>query len=336
MIDILLAIGAGYYFKRFFQKESVRTAEWAIFLLLAFISGGFSETIVAAQIAILGIVLLVSFAGKSQFRKNRIWLSGAGLVGSLLSLVVNLLSPGNLIRAGDALELSSASNLWSRFYESFVQAVVFIPNWFVNRTVVAAFALLIGMFINLFYWREFKEMGYQRTIKRFMITTLIIFIGVWASLSPSFVIRGFAPPERALLIPYFLTSCLAVYWGWLGAGFLRNFLSSAHLKWLQVAIPLLLYIVLYFGPVSTGLSGIKFLPDLQTYSRMWDERDQFLRESAARGEKHVTVTNFHRHEALRRFEKSSVWMLGDFDEEPTYWINTGAAWYYGLDTISSE
>lgn len=332
---ILLALGAGYYLKRSGNAVEVRKFEAVFFLIFAFISGGFSETVVAAQVAILSVAMVIAFVSKSQNTIQR-WLLAAALTGSLLSLGVNLLSPGNFTRAGDVVEFSSAAKILPQLKNSLIQAIDFMPAWFKSDTFPSLLALLTGAFLNLFFQDEKPNVSISWGLKQFGLAGMVVLFGIWAALSPSFVIRGFAPPGRALLIPYFFASILAIYLGWLTMCVLRTLFPKKLVDWAYLGLPLALYLVIFAGPISTTTGSIKFLPHLQTYSRMWDERDQLLRESAAQGLKRVSVTNFQRHPALSQFDHSSVWMVGDFDEEPSYWINRGAAWYYGIKRISSR
>jgi hypothetical protein len=98
----------------------------------------------------------------------------------------------------------------------------------------------------------------------------------------------------------------------------------------------MLYVAMLFGPIATITSNLKLLPLLRTYAILWDERDQFIRDAVERGERTLVVTNFQKHKELRGLDHTSLWMVGDLEEDPDYWINQGAAWYYGLDKISTK
>jgi hypothetical protein len=98
----------------------------------------------------------------------------------------------------------------------------------------------------------------------------------------------------------------------------------------------LVYIALFFGPIATINANLKLLPTLRTYSILWDERDQVIRDAVNRGEKTLTVANFQNHKDLQGLDNSSLWIVGDLEEDPDYWINQGAAKYYGLDKLSTK
>ena len=170
----------------------------------------------------------------------------------------------------------------------------------------------------------------------FFEKSFIVFLGVWSAFAISYIPRGVSPPERALLLPYFLVTCLAIYYGWIAASMVYARLSRTALIVAQATITLLVYVGLVLGPVFTGIGGIRLLPTIKTYAILWDERDQLIRESAARGERTVTVTDFQKHAGLRELGELTIWKEGELEEDPNYWTNQAAAWYYGVDEISAK
>lgn len=333
---ISLALITGYFAKRWRDSSDLRITEMFTIFFVVFLVSGFSETIVVIQISMLVTVMFFLFVQTREKWKVTLKLFSPAIVGSFLSMLVIFLAPGNSVRIGGEPAFPAAHELLSRFYESFLQALLFIPGWTRDRTVVALFAVLFGVFANVFYRLEDSNIKPSRTINTFIKTATVIFLGIWASLTPSYVIRGFAPPERALLISFFLLSCLTVYFGWVIMNTLRYFLTDKFLMGYRIAAVFTISALLWFGPISTIFAGIRSDSILKTYASLWDERDQYIRESAAKGRRRVVVKNFSRAEELRELPKDSIWILGDFDENPAYWINQGAAMYYGVDVIASE
>jgi hypothetical protein len=333
---ILFSLFFGLLYKRLQKSTPLRTLEMIISLVLALIVGGFSETGVAVQITLLaGGIYFLALKNK-PVKKNALLLLIPALIGSILALIIMSLSPGNLERAGNLDNVFQIPDIAPRFFTSFEQALLFIPNWFSERTTLAGLTFLFGMLIYLVYSSSNQVVTIRQIVSRYLETSIFIFFGIWAALAPSFVIRGYAPPERALLIAFFLVTCLVIFWGWLAATTLHLFLIKTNTYLLQLTTIGLVYIALFFGPVATISSNLKLLPTLRTYSILWDERDQIIRDAVNRGEKTLTVTNFQKHKDLQALDNSSLWIVGDLEEDPDYWINQGAAKYYGLDKLSTK
>jgi len=333
---ILYSFFFGLLYRRLQKATQVRILEMLLSLALAFVAGGFSETGVAVQITLLGGGFYFLALKNKSSQKNALLLLIPALTGSILALVIMSLSPGNLARAGDLDNVFQIPDIAPRFFISFEQALLFIPKWFVERTTLAGLAFLFGMLIYLVCSSSNQAITLRQIVSRYFEMSIYVFLGIWSALAPSFIIRGYSPPERALLIAFFLITCLVIFWGWLAATLLHLFFIKTSAYLLQLAMLGLVYIALIFGPIATITANLKLLPILITYSILWDERDQFIKDAVNRGEKILTVTNFQKHKDLRRLDNSSLWIVGDLEEDPDYWINQGAARYYGLDKLSAK
>jgi hypothetical protein len=323
-------------YRRLQKATPVRILEIILSLVLALVAGGFSETGVAVQITLLaGGIYFLALKNKPT-QKNALLLLIPALIGSILALVIMSLSPGNLARAGDLDNVFQIPDIAPRFFISLEQALLFIPKWFVERTTLAGLAFLFGMLICLVCSSSNPTITLRKIASRYFEISIFVFLGVWSALAPSFIIRGYAPPERAMLIAFFLVTCLVIFWGWLAATILHLLFIKTNTYLLQLTMIGLVYIALFFGPIATINANLKLLPTLRTYSILWDERDQVIRDAVNRGEKILTVTNFQKHKDLQGLDNSSLWIVGDLEEDPDYWINQGAAKYYGLDKLSTK
>lgn len=333
---ILYSFFFGLLYRRLQKTTQVRILEMMLSLALAFVAGGFSETGVAVQITLLGGGFYFLVLKNNSSQKNGLLLLTPALIGSILAFVIMSLSPGNLARAGNLNNVFQIPDLSPRFIISFEQALLFIPNWFAERTTLAGLAFLFGMLIYLVYSPSNQAITSRQIVSRYFELSFYVFLGIWSALAPSFIIRGYAPPERALLIAFFLITCMVIYWGWLAATIIHLFFMKTSTYLLQITMIGLVYTALVFGPTATITANLKLMPTLRTYSILWDERDQVIKEAVNRGEQTLTVTNFQKHKDLRSLDNSSLWIVGDLEEDPDYWINQGAAWYYGLDELATK
>lgn len=354
---IMLAVGIGMIIKRYRSNKKMNFLVFLAFTSYAFIAGGFSEISVAIQIAMLGGMILITLWKQGDDKKIMLLLLSPMVLGSALSLVVMSLAPGNYVRA----TLSEVAYAWMRelslttemesgkigsllsfpgivtgIYQSLIQTLLFFPKWLNERTTFAVWSFFVGSFLKFLY-PAFGSKGNQRDIiHSFFENLFIVFLGVWSAFAISFISRGVSPPERALLLPYFLITYLAIYSGWIASSVVIDRLSNNFRILAQVIITLLAYTGLVYGPLITAIGSIKLLPAIKTYAELWDERDQHIRESAARGEQEITVTNFHKHPGLYELGDLTIWKEGELEEDPNYWTNQAVAWYYGVDEISTK
>ena len=91
---------------------------------------------------------------------------------------------------------------------------------------------------------------------------------------------------------------------------------------------------MYWMQVRTASASAQLIPTLRIYAQLWDERDAFLRQAGAQHKGAVVIPSLRRNPALHDLPPTSIWMLGELEENPGFWINQAAASYYGLKSIS--
>lgn len=348
----LLVLIAGLLIKRSNNNAPVSWEEIFFWLVLTVFCGGFSEGTVALQITCLGIAFFIMAVQPFKNKRNMLILIGAGLVGSFLSLTLMVVAPGNLARAMSSEEniglitagddignmggLILNTNLEKRLLNSLFYTCSLILGWISDRTVFASLALLGGIFIGTYNVYRRIRFDIKSALRSFLIAGLIVLLGIWSAVAPSYVARGFAPPERALFLPVFLLVSLAVYYGWVSARILLALPLEKSLIWIRSGIAAVVALFLLLGPGATLISNFRLLPVLKTYADTWDNRDRYIRQSAMNGDRIIVVESIQKAKGLSELQADSIWKLGDFEEDPGYWVNQIAAQYYGVDQISAR
>ncbi len=142
---------------------------------------------------------------------------------------------------------------------------------------------------------------------------------------------GTRPPDRAIFTPLYLFILALVFCGLLAGDLLRSRLRPA---WpVYSLLQLSLFLLVGWLPLRAAVSYATLAPELRLYAHLWDERDTFLRQAAARGEQEVIVNSLRSNPALHAIQ-ASFWIEGDLQEASDNWINQEAAAYYGLTSIS--
>ncbi len=111
---------------------------------------------------------------------------------------------------------------------------------------------------------------------------------------------------------------------------LTGLVVGAGLAWFSLqrkstlAAAALLASAFLLQPVFSGSVAINQFPDAQLRGRMWDYRDNQVRQLAAQGQRQVQV------QALDSWHG-----ITELQANPTHWVNNCAAEYYGVDSITA-
>ncbi len=303
--------------RRALNPARINLLELLCWFLFAFIAGGFSETGVVVQIALLASIFV--FVNIAKNEQNRIFspVLLAAICGSILSLLVIALAPGNVVRSGGFADIPSLSKSLTG---SFKETLVFIPRLIDQHTMTFVFGFLAGVFLVYFCVPEDIHASNLSVAKQFVISLVLTEVGILAGIVPAYILRGGMPPERVLLFAYFMVAALTIYWGVLSALLLRMILPKAT-RTFQGGITLaFLMFFIAWGVIPVMVSQSRLIPPLQKYATLWDKRHQSLRVASQSGETIVVTDDITRMEALRKL-KTKLWLTGDFETNSDFWIN---------------
>ncbi len=122
---ILFFVGMGAAIRRSSDRARLKWWELVLWFTFAFISGGFSETGVVVQIAILALLLILLSLTKNKQRHVLNPILIAAILGSVLSLLVIAFAPGNSVRSAG---FQNVPPLLKSFPGSLVETFHFLPN----------------------------------------------------------------------------------------------------------------------------------------------------------------------------------------------------------------
>jgi hypothetical protein len=329
---ILFSMGMGVAIRR--SSVASRETWLGLFLwfLFAFLAGGFSETGAVFQIVFLGLLLL--FTGLMQIEKKKMLFSIAlaTLLGSIASLFIIALAPGNLVRAKNFQHIPP---LLPSIAGSLYETLAFIPNFIKAHTFLVAFGFFVGCFLSYFSFSGIRQFETRKIIQHYIASLLIAEAAIWVGIAPSYLLRGGAPPQRVLLFSYFLVACMVIYWGALSAILLSKALpQKSHVLQEGISAIVLLFLIAW-GAAPVFVSQVQLIPVLKQYATMWDGRDQSIVAAAQSGESRIVLDDLTQVWALRKLNKR-LWTTGDFESDPTYWINLCGAQYYGVEQIIAK
>jgi uncharacterized protein DUF6056 len=326
---ILFFLGLGLAVRRSSNPAGLKWWELVLWFGFAFLAGGFSETGVVVQVILLVLLLLIILLTKNKNGKILIPILVTAIIASVLSLLVIALSPGNSVRSAG---FQNTPPFIHSFWGSLIETFAFLPGLVGMHTTIFIFGLLAGAFFAYFFISQEIHTRKSSLAIYLAASLLFVLIGIWATAAPAYLLRGGMPPQRVLLSAYFLAACLAIFWGILGALFLRSILPRTSFV-AQGMISLgLLALIIIWGVLPFSNSQIKLISPLKNYSSLWDERHQSMLAATLNGESMIVTTDLTSVKSLRELGPR-LWLVGDFESSPDHWVNRCAAQYYGVEQI---
>lgn len=300
-------------------------ALWVLAVGLCFgLAGGFSETNLAFQAALLVVLgVLMGWKGCSLTNKKSLWAGLiAGLVGSLIALVVMALAPGNAVRMDS---MHKAPDLLKSILLSFRYAAGFLYQTASGYPLPFGILAVLGFALAIRVdWKaaEPKQWAWLLWAVPLGVTLVIA-----AACLPSAYIQGAYPENRALISARWIFTA-----GWM---FEFYALGVVYIHWRSrspkydlrktTANVSFVIVMCCFYLVFCSLQVLSNIPAEQKRATAWDERALQIAALKQSGQTDIQVT------ALDSVEK-----IKEISDDPTHWVNKCAAVYYGVETIKAK
>jgi hypothetical protein len=299
--------------------------------LLALVAGGFSETYVTLQTAVLALALIAAWPGaKSPQRRTGRLLVGAALAGSLLALLVVVLAPGNAVRLA---AMPGRPAFFALVRMAVTSAFLFIYMSLKNNAFQNVLTLLVPLLINYWLYAVSKDLPKMRPSALSLglfLTPLAGALLVLAVCTPSAYAESSYPDGRVLIEAAFILVAT------LGAeGLLIGMsLSQLHL-WAQEPAPLflqllsaVLFLVTVLYPLYDARKTVAQVPVYLAHAATWDSQAAFVSAEIQKGIQNVNLQDGQ----ARSFDPLSG--LEELSSDPKNWVNQCAAGFYGLHSLT--
>ena len=289
---------------------------------LAIINGGFSETFTAAQIALLALWMAWLFLRKELgvHQPGTVYLA-SGLAGTLVALVIALVSPGNAARQA---YFTPSTEILAILQISFSSYFAFVKDIFTTPEKIMG---LVGAFIG-FIWlgTQIQPERIPRNWEPPAIFFTGFFVLTFACFTPAAYGMSEAPPTRAQIIPVFFlilgTVSAGFLWGNRYAEYSLLSLGSEQKKLSLLAIAAVLIIA------SAGING-KQLYDSSAvyikYAQAWDFNEQKILEAARSGQETITIPSIRNWAGL-----------DDPGDNPKLYVNYCMSKYYNINILAHK
>lgn len=241
---------------------------WLVLVLItAFLTGGFSEIAVVAELAMLGFGLVALLIMKKD-KKALILPFGLALLGCGAAMALIVLSPMNMLRLQRSY--SESTPLLQTLMNSFQGGLTFYLATLYRSTLYYISALLI---FTLLGWGVSERNGASTlTLKRILILAAGLILAAYfvtsAVMAPGFYAENSYPSDRAQIVPRFISLLLALGLGLLAgntcAGIKKGWFSSMLLALLGAAG--FLVIALWFNDMKLNFHPPAF-PEMREWVR---------------------------------------------------------------------
>ncbi|MBA4384797.1 MAG: hypothetical protein C0410_08680 [Anaerolinea sp.] len=241
-------------------------------LITAFLTGGFSEIAVVAELAILGLGLCIMLLYKKG-RKALILPFGLAILGCVAAMALIVLSPMNMLRLQRSY--SESTPILQTLINSFQGGLTFYLATLYRSTLYYISALLI---FTLLGWGINKRLDTSALpLKRLLLMAggliLAAYLVTSAAMAPGFYAENSYPSDRAQIVPRFISLLLALGLGFLAGnacvGVKKRWLSSILFALLGAAG--LLVIALWFNGMK-----LQFHPPTYPEMREWVRANQWI------------------------------------------------------------
>ena len=290
-------------------------------IFLNILAGAFSETLTAWLLALwcCMFVVLLTLSPNGLFQKAK-WPLILAVAGTLVAIVLMVINPTNAHR----VSFYRPENVLLRFFQSFSTGLLFIKRSLKFTPLPFGFVLLLGVWLGA--QTTSSAIGtWKKGLLAIAATLATGFLLCSAVMAPSVVLTNSYPSDRMLLSATFsliLALCAA---GWIAANLVTSWLSKLIPQKVVTASLIALGVVMLAYLGTTFPQVYDKMPLYKARAVAWDARQQMILESKAAGQRDITVPAF-----------DSIFGITELGSDSHNWVNTCAAWYYRVDSITAK
>ncbi len=323
------------YYVHVVQSQHQKWWTWIPLFFLAFLGGGFSEAITPMQLGLFSLVLvilLIIAKIRRQGYQSSLKPLSAILIGTLLALVIMVLSPVNHLRQQALPPPPGFARLIAM---SFVNAFVFYKISVYKQLLPEILCGLAALALAFwFYIRQPEQISREQdalpVTRVILVSVGLIFAGfllIVCIMAPVAYGISSYPDSRTLIVPSWIMVIQITSLGWLAGWAVSRWLKP-HLKVVQLAKVVGLIIILGMGIFSlvTASNVYAKVPQYQRWASFWDMRNAQIIQAKMDGQTVVHVMELDH----------IIEGLSELKADPYYWYNVCAERYYGIERLYAD
>ncbi|HLO30599.1 MAG TPA: DUF6056 family protein [Anaerolineales bacterium] len=309
-----------YYFFMISPPDRVRTVI-GLFVSFGFVFliGGFSETFTPVMVVLFAGVIGIGWLVRSFSPKDRSFhFLGAGFAGSLLSLLVVVLAPGNSIRQSFfpvSLDIFTILRVALAGYLSFLYELL--------RSPYKLTAVLGSVFGSAWLGLSTNWESHAASSRGWWILSILAagFILAFGCFLPAVYGTSEAPPERTLIIPaFFLVVCFLIsgflFGEWLGSHRPARFLLSTTLS-----VAACIAIIFSAWGIFQNLYALR--DQHVSFAQRWDQVDAQIKNARDSGLQEIHIPAMEN------------WAGVEYPtDNPKYWPNICYSKFYDINVFA--
>jgi hypothetical protein len=297
--------------------------------ILMFCAAATSETNGAVQCAgLLLATLICRWKGRRyEDMRRSLPMLHAGLASSVISSIIVGLAPGNAARETTVRKILPPLPLDSVVSKSFSATARFVADFLRYRPSAAFAVILVAIILGWYQTVRRPRIRAAALVRAWLLGCTLTLLMVFSCFLPGVYALGTLPPERAQFMAQWVVLVFLLL-----SGFLCGVLA-AHRYQPASQLSVLIAGVLLLAPVlpwtvKASRNVFASFDDLRSYASEWDGQDRQIRRLKASGRMDIALP-WNAQVAKGGNVGGVEWMSSD----PTNWVNTCAANYYGVRSI---
>ncbi len=310
-------------------------------MLVIFVLGGFVSVMITSFGMAFVLLLLMAFRIHNLNTWQYIAFVLIGALSVFITLVITLLSPGVAVRRNSIASLGNGELLspLEALPNGIIYTFSYIFGEFFGITYgqTYAIAFLASLFCLLFMWGVFsldKNTDYvipapQSLGKSFILSLVSMILLIFSVIYPATYATSSGLPMRPLILSRFIQLVVVCYWAYLAVVYAgrTNLLSKLRRAKTWSLVLVFISILLIWSPTVSIYKLAVLYPDYHAYAQSWDERHEILLNTNSND--FVTVPHLP-------YDIEDSLVLEKMIVDSTFWINSCAASFYGVEGISVE
>jgi hypothetical protein len=298
--------------------------------VVALCAAGCSETNALFQCAGLAMAAVFSKWGPVPRARQILPILYSGFAGSVLGSIVVAAAPGNAVREAGVRTYTPALPKIALLLETVAASVGYIVDFLHSRPLAALALFAVS-------WAVIRSEQLQTETQAVSRSTIYVITGGWAfafllifsAILPGMYAFSSLPPDRALFVDHWILLLTLMLSGLAFGSLSRRWHVASSLLDL-VAAGCALALILPWAARSAR-NNFAAIHDLRKYAAEWDYEDAQLRRMKSNGELQVSLP-WNASAA----SNGNIDQIGWISDDPTYFINTCTADYYGLKSLRAK
>jgi len=328
---ILITVFLGFVPRFLTTQDNGRSIAATVFLagILALCAAGCSETNAIFQCA--GVAMALIFCKWGPFPRARriLPILYSGLAGSLLAFIVVAAAPGNAVREAGIRPFSPGLSKTTLLLKTVDASARYLVDFLHTRPLAALALVVVPLILTRSqHLQTLTRAGWRSSIYVIAGGWIFGFFLISSAILPGLYAFSAMPPDRALFVDHWVLLLTLLLNGLALGRVSEHWYAESGVVGILAAVCVVALILPWAAKsVRDNFASIR---DLRRYAVAWDIEDAQLRSMKSNGELQISLP-WNATVA----SNGNIDQIGWISDDPTYFINTCTADYYGIRSLRS-